>query len=372
MGAGESARSVAQRADASAVAHRKKADAAERMATQFRVGAMGEEALHAVLASLVDRGWSPLPDRHSPTGGNVDELLVGPTGVAVLDAKAWSHPVRVHRGRFYAGGRHCTDHLDHVLRQVDAVRDVLAISSLGIVAVRGFLALTGVDRDRAPEEVRGVWVAGVDRLAEGFRGLPDVLPPGIVAEVTSRLEAAFPEYGKGQDPAAPAAVTSHWLSERNVRVFYVSNWRSLRLYLKTPEGRDLGWKDLRSNSVSITCSGDDAQLVEAVLKNASPTGIGVSAEELPRIALDVPAGKLVGRVGHRWKSVLLGWESKRGGHRLYGTYLVPGAGTFPLGHVAMSTGAVSPLIAGAVGPGLRSAEEYLHLLWERWPGTRRR
>lgn len=38
--------------------------------------------------------------------------------------------------------------------------------------------------------------------------------------------------------------------------------------LKTPEGKDLGWKELRSNSVSVACFGSDAQFVEAVLKNA--------------------------------------------------------------------------------------------------------
>lgn len=372
MGAGDSARSVAERADASAAAHRRRAERAERMASQFREGARGEEALHAVLARLVARGWSPMPDRRSPTGGNMDELLVGPTGVAVLDAKAWSHPVRSQGGRFYAGQRRCTDHLDRVLGQVEEVRAALARSALGSVAVRGFIVLTGsVDRGRLPEEVRGVWVVGLDHLAAGFHGLPGVNPRDTVAAVKSVVDVVFPECG--QEPSsAPQTVASPWLSERNVRIFYVRNWKSMRLYLKSPDGADLGWKDLSAGAVHVECSGNDAELVEGVLRDASRSGIGISAEDLPRVALNLPAGKLPGLMGRAWVSVLLGWDSGRRPHRLYGTYLVPGAGTFPLGFVDLSTGALFPSIHGKLGPDFHCAEDYLRLLWERWPGYRQR
>lgn len=143
MGAGDSARSVADRADASAAVHRRKAEAASRRAANFRAGAEGEEALHLLAAGLAQRGWSPMPDRRSPTGGNVDELLVGPTGVAVLDAKAWSHPVRVQGQRIFSGRRGCTRDLDRLLAQVDAVGNALARAGLDAVAVRGFVVLSG-------------------------------------------------------------------------------------------------------------------------------------------------------------------------------------------------------------------------------------
>ncbi len=371
MGAGDSARSVVERADASAAAHRRRAERAERMAAQFREGALGEEALHAVLARLVARGWSPMPDRRSPTGGNMDELLVGPAGVAVLDAKAWSHPVRLRGGRFYSGQRCCTDHLDHVLGQVEEVRAALARSALSSVAVRGFIALTGgVDRSRPPEEMRGVWVVGLDHLAAGFHRLPEVNSRDTTAAVQSVLDVAFPEFGR-EPSSVPPTVVSPRPFERNVRIFYVRNWKSMRLYLKSPGGADLGWKDLGAGAVHVECSGDDAELVEAVLRDASRSGIGISAEDLPRLALDLPAGKLLGLMGHVWVSVLLGWESGRRPHRLYGTYLVPGAGTFPLGFVDLSTGALFPSIHGKLGPDFQCAEEYLRLLWERWPGHRR-
>lgn len=55
---------------------------------------------------------------------------------------------------------------------------------------------------------------------------------------------------------------------------------------------------------------------------------------------------------------------------LYGTYLVPGGETFPLGYVGLKTGKAVPLIAGRLGPDLPRAEDYLRLLWERWPRNR--
>ena len=81
MGAGDSATAVAQRAEARAAALRKKAEAAEQRAARFRAGAAGERVLDEAGQGLVDCGWFPLSDRCSPTGGNMDELFVGPAGV---------------------------------------------------------------------------------------------------------------------------------------------------------------------------------------------------------------------------------------------------------------------------------------------------
>jgi hypothetical protein len=58
-------------------------------ADTFRKGAAGEVELDAVLQRLVDRGWHPLPDRRSPTGGTIDELFVSRAGIAVLDPMKW-------------------------------------------------------------------------------------------------------------------------------------------------------------------------------------------------------------------------------------------------------------------------------------------
>ncbi len=193
MGAGDSAISVAQCAEARALTRRKQAEADERRAARFRAGAAGEQALDAAVQALVHRGWSPLPDRCSPTGGNMDELFVGPAGVAVLDAKNWSYPVRVQDGRMRTGRFRRTTCLLRVLEQVRAVEEVLDRGGLAAVPVQGFIVLTGESsRNFAPVHVRGVWVLGLDFVHSGFSAQPKTLPMDVVEQARARIEAAFP------------------------------------------------------------------------------------------------------------------------------------------------------------------------------------
>lgn len=193
MGAGDSATAVAQRAEARALALRKKAEAAERRAARFRAGATGERVLDDAAQGLVDCGWSPLADRRSPTGGNMDELFVGPGGVAVLDAKNWSWPVRVRNGQMRTGKFRRTTCLRRVLEQVHAVEDVLDRAGLDGVPVQGFIVLAGeASRTFAPEDVRGVWVLGLDFVRSGFSVQPNTLPMDVVVHAQAVIEAAFP------------------------------------------------------------------------------------------------------------------------------------------------------------------------------------
>lgn len=191
--AGESVRGMATRAERKAAEYRKRAESLDRYATNCRVGAEGEVALDAVLEQLVQRGWRPLPDRRSTRGGNIDELLVGPAGVAVLDAKKWSYALTIRGERLSTGRIPRNRELDHVRQLVDEARDVLVRSSMESVAVQGFMALCGdADRSRAAERVKGVWICGLDLLQLGFSSLPVVHPPRDVEMVWKVIEREFP------------------------------------------------------------------------------------------------------------------------------------------------------------------------------------
>lgn len=193
MGAGDSATAVAQRAEARALALRKKAEAAEQRAARFRAGAAGERVLDEAAQGLVDCGWLPLADRCSPTGGNMDELFVGPAGVAVLDAKNWSWPVSVRNGQMRTGKYRQTASLRRVLEQVAAVEEVLDRAGLDDVPVQGFIVFIGEpSRSFPPEEVEGVWVLGIDFVRSGFSVQRDTLPKTVVAQAQAVIEAAFP------------------------------------------------------------------------------------------------------------------------------------------------------------------------------------
>lgn len=193
MGAGDSASAVAQRAEAKAIALRKKAEAAEQRAARFRAGAAGERVLDEAAQGLVDCGWFPLADRCSPTGGNMDELFVGPAGVAVLDAKNWSWPVTVRNGQMRTGKYRHTTCLRRVRDQVGAVEEVLDRAGLDEVPVQGFIVLIGgPSRSFPPEDVDGVWVLGINFVGSGFSLQRGTLPMEDVVQAQTVIEAAFP------------------------------------------------------------------------------------------------------------------------------------------------------------------------------------
>jgi hypothetical protein len=96
--AGESAREVARRA-------REKAARLNKWAEQFEQGADGEAATAAVLAALPP-GWIALHDVRWPGRrlANVDHVLIGPTGVFVIDSKNWTGRIGLDGGHLRQNG----------------------------------------------------------------------------------------------------------------------------------------------------------------------------------------------------------------------------------------------------------------------------
>lgn len=90
---------------------------------RLRRGILGEEAVADVLARLPSSYWV----LHSvSTGhGDVDHVVIGPTGVFALETKAWEGAFYRSRGRLFCNGRPA----EHVLRQARAaamqVRELL-------------------------------------------------------------------------------------------------------------------------------------------------------------------------------------------------------------------------------------------------------
>ncbi len=204
---GDSSRAVVLRGQASLAQLRKRTQAVERFVEQFETSVTSEQALDTVLQGLRQCGWMPLPDRRSPTGGNIDELLVGPGGVAVLDAKTWSDAVRVQGDRLYGGRRRRTDHIERLRSRVLAVEAALDNAGLTSVPVLGFVVLTSEsDRHFAPEEVQGVWVLGLDHVQLGFSNLPPRLSVCTVPTASSVLDLAFPAFTPNLVPGPQTSV----------------------------------------------------------------------------------------------------------------------------------------------------------------------
>jgi hypothetical protein len=132
-----------------------KVSRAPQRETAFRSGELGELAVGAMLEKLAAKGpLIALHDRRMPHGrGNIDHLVVAPSGVFVVDAKQYSGKVRVvdagFRGaRLLIAERGRTKLLDGLDRQVSAVRDVLTAHDHAGVRVRGVLCFTTADLPR--------------------------------------------------------------------------------------------------------------------------------------------------------------------------------------------------------------------------------
>jgi hypothetical protein len=133
-------------------------------------GAVGEERFGAALDAMTSRGLLVLHDRRRPrTAANIDHLVIGPTGIWVVDTKRYKGLVaKVDRGgllhpdvRLTVGGRDRTALVEGVQRQVVDVRAAIACGPLPQVPVTGALCFVDSEFPRwtRPWRVGGVLVS---------------------------------------------------------------------------------------------------------------------------------------------------------------------------------------------------------------------
>jgi hypothetical protein len=177
--AGESARDVAQ-------LQRAKAERLARSAALWERGAEGEEAVAAALEQLPSESWTVFHDVKWPGRryANVDHIVVGPSGVFVVDAKNWSGRVEVR---------------DDVLRQNgrSRERDVAAAAEAGL-AVAGLVPLVTpqlvhpvlcfVRDEELSGWARDVMVCSTSNLVSMLTSRPVVLAPSQVSQLCLDLD----------------------------------------------------------------------------------------------------------------------------------------------------------------------------------------
>jgi hypothetical protein len=132
----------------------------------WATGARGEEALAQALSDVP--GVIALHDRRVPgTRANIDHIVVGPTGLFVVDAKRYTGQIHLRDvgglfrsdRRLYVGRRDCSDLTDAVASQVAVVE--AALEGAGIEPLPAVTpVLCFVDGDwplfRPPDSFRGV------------------------------------------------------------------------------------------------------------------------------------------------------------------------------------------------------------------------
>ncbi|MGI8792209.1 MAG: nuclease-related domain-containing protein, partial [Acidimicrobiales bacterium] len=139
-------------------------------AAKWRRGAEGERRTAQLLAPLRNLGWTVLHDRRIPgSTANVDHLVVGPSGIWVVDSKFWQGRVKVlGDGRLWYG-RRCLDDDLRVLRWItgEVARVVGGQGNAGApLPVHSVLCVHGARLPRAQLFFNGVTLSAPEALRD--------------------------------------------------------------------------------------------------------------------------------------------------------------------------------------------------------------
>jgi hypothetical protein len=169
----------------------------------LRRGILGEEAVANALAALPSSYWV-LHGIH--TGhGDVDHIVIGPTGVFALETKAWAGNFYRSRGQLYCNGKPA----EYVLRQARGaageVRQLLLEAGIDewveavVVAARASVS-------RSPVRFRKSYVVSIKDLVGFVTGRPRSLSSSTVQQAMRTLMRPGEEDGladQGGTPSAP-------------------------------------------------------------------------------------------------------------------------------------------------------------------------
>jgi Nuclease-related domain len=153
-------------------------------------GSAGERVTARLLAQLSPRRWVVLHDCALPRSrANVDHLVIGPSGVWVVDTKTYRAPLSIRRGWVWAGDYPVP--IDPAAWEADQVADLLDVPVRAIVAVHG----DGL-RPRG-KRCGGIPVIPADRLLRRLRrrGRRRILTRTEVTRLGGRAAEVLPEYG---------------------------------------------------------------------------------------------------------------------------------------------------------------------------------
>jgi hypothetical protein len=156
----------------------------------WRRGAAGERRTARLLAPLERHGWAVLHDLAIPgTPANIDHLVIGPGGVALVDTKQYRGRLWLDPDGLLWHGRHL---LVATLRKVrwaaDQADEVLGVADVQVVAI---MAVHGAKVPWGRLAADGVIVAPARRVPDMLQALPAILGPERVAWLADRARLRF-------------------------------------------------------------------------------------------------------------------------------------------------------------------------------------
>ena len=142
----------------------------------WRRGAADERRTAKLLARLERRGWAVLHDLAIPgSPANIDHLVIGPGGVAVIDSKQYRGRLRLDRdGMVWHGRQLLVSALRKVLWEADQADEVLGIADVMVAAV---VAVHGASIPWGLLQADAVTIVPAQRLPGLLQALPPMLGP---------------------------------------------------------------------------------------------------------------------------------------------------------------------------------------------------
>jgi hypothetical protein len=157
----------------------------------WRSNADSEDRTARALAELEAEGFVVLHDRRKPgSRGSIDHVIVGPTGVFVVETKSYSGPLSIRGNDVFVGGRRRTDIVHHARTEADVVQAILAIAGEGVGEGLSVTPIVCIHRAELPllkAEVQGIRVVNERGLVRVLRRTAEVLDPQAVLRVAALL-----------------------------------------------------------------------------------------------------------------------------------------------------------------------------------------
>jgi Nuclease-related domain len=156
----------------------------------WRRGATGERRTARHLAPLERCGWAVLHDLAIPgSQANIDHLVIGPGGVAVIDSKQYRGRLWLDAaGLLWCGRQLLSMTLRKVLWEADQADERLGVADVQVAAV---IAVHGAGVPWGRLEVDGVTVAPARQVPDLLQALPPILGPERVAWLADRARLRF-------------------------------------------------------------------------------------------------------------------------------------------------------------------------------------
>lgn len=296
----------------------------QQQAKNYELGAVGEKINAEILAKLTLDDYFILHDQQLPgLKGNVDHILIGPTGVFIINSKNWNNTT-IKDNTLYVNDKKCKQNTERIFKEVNII-ETLTNHEMQITPVLFFTKdVTG--------ELKNIIVLNQNNALNFFKNLPVLYTSKQVKNTLKILLDTLTPVGEKLEPVESLKATSindfNALAKENSKPdvdelnkhylkFYFKPWVRYgqnRLYLNEINDTNLGFKDCKNNETTILTEKGFTETLLQVTKMNDLKNVNLN---LP--LMETPKGlKFIAKMKNFRKSALIGWVQQSGNvHKMH-------------------------------------------------------